>query len=52
MAPNPERQELRELNTRLKLKSEELNRLKEEVKELRDRRKALKDKLSEDITVE
>lgn len=52
MAPNPERQELRELNMRLKIKSEELSRLKEEAKELRDRRNALRDKLSVDVTAE
>ena len=52
MAPDPKRKELRETVTRLKAKSEELNRLKEEVKALKEQRAALRDSLKEPETEE
>ena len=47
MAPSPERKELREINMRLKLKNEEMKRLKDEIKTLKERRSALQSSLSE-----
>ncbi|WP_175546746.1 hypothetical protein [Natronohydrobacter thiooxidans] len=47
MASNPQQKELREVNTRIKVKNEELNRLKEEVKALKARRLELKSALEE-----
>lgn len=52
MAPTPERKELRELNVRLKFKSEEMNRLKEEIKTLREQRVALKASLKTEVETE
>lgn len=52
MAPNPERKELREIGMRLKVKTEELSRLKEEVKALKEQRSALKAAIAEPETAE
>ena len=50
MAPDPKRQELRETNMRIKIKTEELNRLREEVNALKEQRAALKESLQEPAT--
>ena len=52
MAPTPERKELRELNVRLKFKTEEMNRLKEEIKTLREQRATLKASLKSEVKTE
>ncbi|WP_172332537.1 hypothetical protein [Mangrovicoccus sp. HB161399] len=45
MAASEDRKEFREINTRLRIKMEDLERLKEEVKILKEQRSAMKEKI-------
>ncbi len=49
MAANPDQKKLREVNMTLKIKTEELDRLREEVKELRSSRNALRESLGKTV---
>jgi citrate lyase alpha subunit len=50
MAADPARKELREINTRLKIKTEELTRLREEVTSLKEKRKILNETIKSSET--
>lgn len=50
MAASDEQKQLRELNIRLMIKTEELARLKEEVATLREQRKTLKEQIENAAT--
>lgn len=51
MAPNPDRQKLRQINERLQIRREDLGRLQEELKTLRAERDALRTKLASETVV-